>query len=139
MNIAFNTRFPRRSAAGVGAPALAGLAVVLALQGCAATPPVPTASLDAATQAISSAERSDAARHAAGELSEARARLAAANTEVTAKRMTRAQQLADEARADAELVSARAGVAKARAANEELRRSTGTMIEEMQRNAGDPQ
>lgn len=135
MNIAFHTRFPRR-AAGSGAGAL-GLMALLGLQGCASTPPAPTVSLSAAEQAIASAERSDAARHAAGELGEARSRLAAANTEVTAKRMTRAQQLADEARADAELASARAGVAKARAANEELKRSTGTMIEEMQRNAGE--
>lgn len=133
MNIASSTRLPRSAARGA---TLAGMTAMLALSACASTPPAPTASLQAADQAITSAERSDAARHAAAELSSARSRLAEAKTEVAAERMTRAQQLADEARADAELASARAGVAKARAANEEIRRSTSTMVEEMQRNAG---
>lgn len=136
MNTAIEPR-PARRAARAGATALAGMGAMLALAACASGPPIPTASLDAASQAIVSAERSDAARHAAGELNQARTRLAAANVEVAGKRMVNAQQLADEARADAELASAKAGVAKARAANEELRRSTGTLVEEMQRNTGD--
>lgn len=136
MNTTTDSLLARR-AGRAGATALAGMSAVLALSGCASSPPVPTASIDAAKQAISSAERSDASRHAAGELNEARTRLAAVDAEVAGKRMTKAQQLADEARASAELASARAGVAKARAANEELRRSTRTMVEEMERNAGD--
>ncbi len=111
----------------------------LALAACASTPPPPTASLDAARQAISSAERSDAAQHAPAELNQARTSIAAAQAEVTAKKMVAAQRLADEARADAELASARAGAAKARAMNEEMKRSTSTLVEEMQRTAGDRQ
>ena len=68
-----------------------------------------------------------------------RSSIAAAQAEVTAKKMVAAQRLADEARADAELASARAGAAKARAMNEEMKRSTSTLVEEMQRTAGDRQ
>lgn len=109
----------------------------LALAACASTPPPPTANLDAARQAISSAERSDAAQHAPAELNQARTKIAAAQAEVTAERMVAAEWLADQSRADAELASARAGAAKARAMNEEMKRSTSTLVEEMQRTAGD--
>jgi len=42
---------------------------VLLLAACASTPPAPTTNLQAARQAISNAERADAGRYAAGELS----------------------------------------------------------------------
>lgn len=109
----------------------------LALAACASTPPPPTASLDAARQAIASAERSDAAQHAPAELNQARTRIAAAQAEVTAEKMVAAERLADQSRADAELASARAGAVKARAMNEEMKRSTSTLVEEMQRTTGD--
>jgi hypothetical protein len=122
-----------------GSPLLiaAGLLSVLMLSACASAPPAPTASLQAARQAISEAERADAGRHAPEELSEARARLASADAAVTEEKMIRAEQLATESRAGAELASAKTTFAKAHAVNEEMRRSTGTLIEEMQRNAGE--
>jgi hypothetical protein len=109
---------------------------VLALAACA-TAPVPTASLDAARQAIASAERSEAARYAPAELNQARFRLVAADAEVTGQKMLAAERLANESRADAELASARAGAAKATTMNDEMKRSTRTLIEEMQRSTGD--
>lgn len=110
---------------------------VLAIAACASTPPPPTASLEAARQAIASAERSDAARHAPAELAQARTRIAAAEAEVTAKRMVAGGRLADESRADAEYASAKAGAAKAREMNDEMKRSTSTLIQEMERSTGD--
>ncbi|HET9473632.1 MAG TPA: DUF4398 domain-containing protein, partial [Steroidobacteraceae bacterium] len=83
------------------------------------------------------AEGVDAATHAAVELGEARAKLTSAQLAVTKEEMVRAAQLADEARAEAELATARAGAAKANAVNQDMKHSTETLIEEMQRKTGD--
>ena len=111
---------------------------VLLLCGAAfAAPPIPTTNLQAAQQAISNAERVEAATFAAVELGEARSKLAAAQEAVTEKEMVAAAQLADESRAAAELAAARTGSAKATAVNAEIKRSTATLVEEMQRKTGD--
>ncbi len=81
-----------------------GLIGALVLGACASMPP-PTANLQAAHQAIADAEQAEAARYAPGELSEARAKLAAADTAVSAQKMPMAAQLADESRAEAELAT----------------------------------
>jgi hypothetical protein len=47
-----------------------------------------------------------------------------------------ANQFADEARAEAELAVAKTTEAKASAVNEDMKRSTGTLVEEMKRGAG---
>jgi phage-related tail protein len=117
--------------------AAVGLTGVLILAACASTPPAPTASLQAAQRAISNAEKTDAGRYAPGELGEARTKLASADTAVKEQRMTMAEQFADESRVEAELASAKTADVKARAVNEEMTRSNGTLIEEMQRNSGD--
>jgi hypothetical protein len=122
---------------GLRAAAAAAVAGVLMVAGCATTPPAPTAQLQAAQLAISNAERTDAGRYAAGELGEARAKLASANAAVQEERMVAAAQLAEQARVEAELAVARTAAAKAAAVNEETKRSTGTLIDEMQRNTGD--
>jgi starvation-inducible outer membrane lipoprotein len=88
-----------------------GFTGVLLLAACASTPPAPTANLQAAQQAIAAAERSEAARYAPGELS--------------------------ESRAEAELASAKTSAAKANAVNDEMKRSNGTLVDEMKRGAGD--
>jgi Domain of unknown function (DUF4398) len=116
-----------------------GFTGVLLLAGCASTPPVPTANLQAAQQAIAAAERSEASRYAPGELSEAHTKLAAADTAVTEKKMGVAERLADQSRAEAELASARTSSAKANAVNDEMKRSNGTLIDEMKRGSGDKQ
>jgi hypothetical protein len=117
--------------------AVVGLMGALMLVACASTPPAPTASLQAAQQAIANAERVEASRYAPGELSQARTKLSSADTAVSEKRMLIAERFADQSRAEAELASARTAATKARAVNEEMKLSTGTLIEEMQRSSGD--
>jgi hypothetical protein len=99
--------------------------------------PPPTVNLQAAQQAIANAERVDAATLAGLELGEARGKLAAAQTAVEDKKMIVAAQFADEARVEAELAAAKSGAAKAKTVNDNLERSTATLIEEMQRKTGD--
>jgi hypothetical protein len=115
---------------------LTGVLMVAAVAACASTPPAPTASLQAAQLAISNAERSDASRYASGELSEARSKLASADTAVKEQRMLLAERFADESRAEAELASAKTAEVKAKAVNDEMTRSTDTLVEEMQRSSG---
>lgn len=114
----------------------AGLGSALMIAACASTP-APTAQLHAAEQAISNAERTEAGRYAATELGEARTKLASANTAVQDKKMVAAAQLADQSLAEAELASAKTASVKAKAVNDEMKTSTGTLIDEMQRNSGE--
>jgi hypothetical protein len=114
-----------------------GFTSALLLAACASTPPVPTANLQAAQQAIAAAERGEAARYAPGELSEAHTRLALADTAVTERKMVMAEHFADESRAEAELASAKTSAAKANSVNDEMKRSNGTLAEEMKRTSGD--
>ena len=134
MNSGSDTRRRPRTHAAAVATAVAAALMVAA---CASTPPAPTSQLQAAQLAISNAERTDAGRYAAGELGEARAKLASANAAVLEERMVAAAQLADQSRVEAELALARTAAAKAAAVNEETKRSTKTLIDEMQRNTGD--
>lgn len=127
-------RLPIATAAKYMGTAVVGL---LLLGGCASTPMPPTAELQAAEQAIASAERARVADYASVELSEARDKLSAARIAVKEEEMTKAQRLAQQARADAELASARAEVARARVVNEQMQKGTDTLKQEMQRNTGD--
>lgn len=111
----------------------ASLAATVGFAGGCASAPEPTEQLVAARQAVTDAERAQAVEHAAAVMTESRTKLALAEAAVKDRRMEQAARLADEARVDAELASAQAAAAKAQAANDELRRSTQTMIEEMQR------
>ncbi|MFZ1904835.1 MAG: DUF4398 domain-containing protein [Steroidobacteraceae bacterium] len=111
-----------------------GLAGVLMLAACASTP-APTASLQAAKLAISNAEQAEAGHYAPGELGEARDKLASADSAVKEQRMTAAERFADESRVEAELASAKTADVKALAVNDEMTRSNGTLIDEMQRNS----
>src|ERR1700732_3892306 len=110
-----------------------GFTGVLLLAGCASTPPVPAANLQAAQQAIAAAERSEASRYAPGELSEAHTKLAAADTAVTERKMVLAEHFADQSRAEAELASATTSAAKANAVNDEMKRSNSTLSSEERR------
>ena len=117
--------------------ALLASSMLVTIAGCASTPPPPTANLQAAQQAIANAERVEAGRYAAGELGEARTKLASADTAVTDKKMDLAAQYADESRADAELAAAKTSQSKANAVNADMKQSTGTLREEMQRSSGE--
>jgi hypothetical protein len=112
------------------------LTALLILGACASTPP-PTSSLQGAREAIANAERVEAGRYASGELAEARTKLASADTAVSEQRMPMAERLANESRVEAELASAKTADVKATAVNDEMKRSNGTLVEEMQRSSGD--
>jgi hypothetical protein len=112
-------------------------AVLLLLSSCASTPQPPTADLQAAEQAIASAERARVADYASVELSIARDKLSAARSAVQQEKMVQAQHLAQQAKADAELASARAEVARAKVVNEQMQTGTDILNQEMQRNTGD--
>jgi Domain of unknown function (DUF4398) len=112
-------------------------AILLLTAACASTPPIPSASLQAAQQSIANAERVEAGTHAASELSEARAKLSAAQKAVAQEEMLSAGWLADEARAEADLAVARTSAAKAAAVNADMERSNAALVEEMQRKTGD--
>lgn len=114
-----------------------GLAAVLALSACASTPPAPTAQIAAAQLAIANAEQAGAGTHSAGELAEARAKLASANTAVQAEKMLAAAQFAEQSQVEAQLATARATSLKAQAVNQEMQRSTGALVDEMQRVEGE--
>ena len=113
-----------------------GLPFLLLFVACASTPP-PTANLQAAQQAIANAERVDAGTNAAAELGEARGKLSSATDAVGKKQMLVAERFADESRAEAELAAARSTAVKASAVNQDMKHSTTTLIDEMQRKTGD--
>jgi hypothetical protein len=119
-----------------GALRLCAVAVVALSAACASTPPAPDASLQAAEQSITAAERLDAGHSAPGELGEARSKLAAAKVAVEAGRMASAERLALQSRAAAELASAKTASAKALAVNAEMKSSNAAMLDELNRNTG---
>ena len=108
----------------------------LLLAACASTPKPPDQALQAAEMAITTAEQARVADYASPELGEARQKLAAARNAAQEKKMVLAERLAEQARLDAELAVAKAGVGKAGAVNTEMEKSTDTIKQEMQRNPG---
>ncbi len=125
-----------RSLAGSRPRVAFAFAGALLLGGCVSTPPAPTAGLQAAQRAISTAEGAEAGHYAAAELAEARTELTSADKAVSDQRMTLAARFAEESRVEAELASAKTAEVKAKAVNDEMTRSTSTLIEEMQRSSG---
>jgi hypothetical protein len=119
------------------APVAIALGGSLLLSACASTPPEPTVALKAAEQAIAVADRARISDSVSPELSEARTKLAEAQSAVQAKKMMEADRLAQESRIDAELAAAKIEAAKAKAVNEEMKHSTDTLDQEMQRTSGD--
>jgi Domain of unknown function (DUF4398) len=128
-----NSRLHRR------ATAVVGVGGALLLAACASTPPEPTVALKAAEQAIAAADQTRVADAASPELSEAREKLTAAHAAVQDKQMVEAERLAMESRVDAELASAKIEASKAQAVNDEMKRSTDTLTQEMQRKSGEKQ
>ena len=126
-----SARFTRRRVRLIAIPALLVLGVAFAAK------PVPTSNLQSAQQAIANAERVEAATLAPVELGEARSKMSAAQAAVNKKDMIQAARLADEARASAELAAAKTGAAKASAVNADIKRTTATLVDEMQRKTGE--
>lgn len=121
------TMVPGRAAAAAG---------LLALAACASAPLAPTAALQAAEQSIATAEQARAAEHAPAELALAREELQAANSAVQRGEMVIALYSAEEARAAADLATARTAAKRATTVNDEMRRSTEALRQEMSRNPG---
>jgi hypothetical protein len=120
-------------------PVVAAVTGLMALAACASAPPAPTVSLQAAQQAILTAEQADAGHYASGELGEARAELTSANAAVSETHMLVAERLANESRTEAQLAFARTTYIKAQAVNDEMMRSNGALNQELQRTSGDKQ
>jgi hypothetical protein len=122
--------YPRRI------PLLAATVAALLLAGCATVPQPPTEALHAAEVAIANAEQARVADFASPELGAARSKLTEARAAVARQDMATGQRLAEQSRADAELASAKAEANKAKAVNDEMRKSTESLEQEMQRNNG---
>ncbi len=112
------------------------MAGLFMLASCATTPQPPTQALQAAELAITNAEQARVADYASAELNEARENLAAANSAVLVNEMVLAQRLAEQSRVNAELASARSEMIKAKAINDDMKRSIDTLKLEMRRNTG---
>jgi hypothetical protein len=112
-----------------------GIAGVALLAACASTPP-PTAKLQAARDAIATAEQAQAGRYASSELSEARLKIAAADTAVQDRNMVSAARLAEESSTEADLAIAKTADVKATAVNADMQHSNTTLINELQRSDG---
>lgn len=108
----------------------------LVLTACASAPLPPTQALQAAELAIKNAEQARVADYASPELAEARQKLVASRLAVEKKDMVTAQRYAEQAKVDADLATSKAAVAKAKAVNDEMQKSTSTLQQEMQRNPG---
>ncbi len=126
-----------RAGLGLSMPTLVAATLgSLLLAGCASTPKPPDQALQAAEMAITTAEQARVADYASPELGEARKKLAEAHSAVQEKHMVLAERLAEQSRADAELATAKAGIGKADVVNDEMKKSTDTIKQEMQRNPG---
>lgn len=112
----------------------AAAASVLAFAACATIPP-PTDELDRAESAIKRAEEARVADYASPELTSARTKLVAAREAVTREDMTLAARLADQARLDAEVATAKAQAAKAKANIAEMQKSNAVIQQEADRNS----
>lgn len=100
---------------------------------CASTPP-PTEELQAAESAISQAEQARVQDYSAMELSEARQDLADAQAAVANENMVAAARLAELAKVNADLATAKAQAGRATAATQDVQKGMDVLKSEMQRN-----
>ncbi len=107
--------------------------VLFSVMACSSVP-APVAELAAAEQAILTAEQARVNTYAASELTQARQKLQDARAAVVQKDMLQASRLAQQSKLDAELALARAGAAEAMAVNDEMKKSTEILQQEMLRN-----
>lgn len=126
------TRSTRRL---TGTAKLFGAASLLALAACAATPP-PSDALNGAESAIKRAEEARVADYASPELTSAREKLTAARDAVNRADMVLAARLAEQARVDAEVATAKADAAKAAANIVEMQKANQALQQEAIRNSG---
>jgi len=107
--------------------------VLFSVMACSSVP-APVTELAAAEQAILTAEQARVNTYAAAELTQARQKLQDARAAVVQENMLLASRLAQQSKLDAELALARAGAAEAIAVNDEMKKSTEILQQEMLRN-----
>ena len=112
-------------------------ASVLALAACASIPP-PTDQLTRAENAIKRADEARVADYASPELTSAREKLTAAREAVTREDMALAGRLADQARLDAEVATAKTEAAKAKSNIDEMKKANTAIKQEAERNSVTP-
>jgi outer membrane protein OmpA-like peptidoglycan-associated protein len=115
---------------------LCGLAMALALAGCASLPP-PTAELDAAQQAVARADAADADQYAAVPLAQARAALERAQAALARGREEDARGMALAASADADLAHVLSRAAVTRAQFEQQQAQIGELRGRLQMHAAE--
>lgn len=114
-----------------------GLAALLA--GCASQRTPATAEVAASRATLDSATSAGAAELAPAEMRSAREKLLRANQALAAKDYRAAQDLANQAAADAQLAQSKAGSGKADAAADELQQGIRALREELVRSRTAPQ
>lgn len=108
---------------------------LLTLAACATIPP-PTDQLNAAENAIKRADAARVADYASPELTSAREKLTAARDAVSREDMTLAATLAAQAKIDADVATAKAEAAKAKANITEMQKANAVIEQESMRNSG---
>jgi hypothetical protein len=109
------------------------IATALMLGACASKPKAPTESITAAEQSVAFADAAHAAEFAPVELAVARQKLSEARVQMEKDEMIYAERLANQAKLDAELATAKAEAAKAKKVNEELQKGNQILKEELDR------
>jgi type IV pilus biogenesis protein CpaD/CtpE len=108
-------------------------ALLAGLAGCASDKTPATADVAVSREAISAATASGAADLAPAEMQSARDKLMRANQALAARDYKAAQDLANQASADAQLAQSKANSAKATAASDELQQNIRLLREELAR------
>lgn len=112
---------------------MCGMAMLLALGGCASNKTPATADVAVSREAVAAATSSGAADLAPAEMQSARDKLMRANQALAAKDYKAAQELANQASADAQLAQSKANSAKATSAADELQQNIRLLREEVAR------
>lgn len=112
------------------------LLATLTLSSCATTIKPPHQEIQSAEQAISQAEQARVADYASPELRTAREKLTEARAAMLQENLIVARRLAEQSRVEADLAVAKADVSKAQAINDDIKKGTESMQQEMLRNRG---
>jgi hypothetical protein len=112
--------------------ALAAVAALVLVAGCASTP-APTEKMAVAEAAIQRASTSGTTANAAGELQLATSKLAAARQAMSVQDYERAGRLAEQATVDAQAAEIRAQSARSRRAAQESQEAARVLREELNR------
>lgn len=119
--------------------ALCAIAALLGLSACASEKTPATADVAVSRAAVANATSAGASDLAPAEMQSARDKLMRANQALAAKDYKTAQDLANQASADAQLAQSKASSTKATTAADELQQSIRTLREELNRSTNTTQ